>query len=329
MSPNHFSTKAHRTKTPRAPLSILGSLVASVFVAACAAPPTPSAAAPVTPVPMASTAPAAPPAPAADARLVTLPVKARPDLAGAFELEHLKGGIAFFDATTGELSATDPELAKRPFSPAQTFEIAESAIALELGFLDNPDSAMPWDGQYSQNADWNRDHTLRTAVQVSCLPCFQRVAKHVGAGQMQTWVHRLEYGNRDASGPVDRFWLTGKLRITAVEQLDFLRRLDTKRLPITERTLDVVLDVIALDVGASHVLYGKTASSRLTEGDDEFGWFVGFVASEERRVYFATVVTGHAPGVDVAPQRRRATERVLRAIGALPGVPETPAASPS
>jgi beta-lactamase class D len=270
-------------------------------------------------------APAASP-PATDARLVALPIKARPDLANAFEVEHLTGGIALFDATTGELSATDPELAKRPFSPASTFEIAQSAIALEIGFIDNPDSPMTWDGQYSQNAEWNRDHTLRTAVQVSCVPCFQRMDKNVGSGRMQDWLRRLDYGNRDASGPLDAFWLTGKLRITAIEQLDFLRRLDTKRLPISERTLDVVLDVIALDVGASHVLYGKTAASRLPEGDVEFGWFVGFVVSEERRVYFATVVTGHAPGVDIAPQRRRATERVLRAIGALPGTaPEAPA----
>jgi beta-lactamase class D len=266
--------------------------------------------------------------PLADARLVTLPIKARPDLASAFEVEHLKGGIALFDTTTGELSASDPELAKHPYSPASTFEIAQSAIALEIGFIDNPDSPMPWDGQYAKNSEWNRDHTLRTAIQVSCVPCFQRVDKNVGAGRMQDWLRRLDYGNRDASGAVDGFWLTGKLRITAVEQLDFLRRLDTKRLPISERTLDVVLDVIALDVGPSHVLYGKSASARLPEGDVEFGWFVGFVASEERRVYFATLVTGHAPGVDVAPQRRRATERVLRTIGALPGgAPETPAAT--
>jgi beta-lactamase class D len=263
--------------------------------------------------------------PSADASLVSLPIKARPELASAFEVEHLKGGIALFDAATGELSASDPELAKRPFSPAATFEIPESAIALEIGFIDNPDSPMPWDGQYAPNAEWNRDHTLRTAVQVSCTPCFERVAKNVGAGRMQDWLRRLDYGNRDASGAVERFWQSGKLRITAIEQLDFLRRLDTKRLPISERTLDVVLDVIALDVGASHVMYGKTASARLPEGDVEFGWFIGFVAAEERRTYFATVVTGHAPGVDIAPQRRRATERVLRTIGALPGsTPDAP-----
>jgi beta-lactamase class D len=308
----------------------LGAFAAAALAAACATPPAPGATTPAGPAPTATQA-AAPSAPASDdGRLVTLPVTARPDLASAFELEHLKGGIALFDATTGELSASDPELAKRPFSPASTFEIAQSAIALELGFIDNPDSPMPWDGQYSQNSEWNRDHTLRTAVQVSCVPCFQRVDKNVGAGRMHDWLRRLDYGNRDASGPGDAFWLSGKLRITAIEQLDFLRRLDTKRLPISERTLDVVLDVIALDVRASHVLYGKTASARLPEGDVEFGWFVGFVAAEERRVYFATVVTGHAPGVDIAPQRRRATERVLRTIGALPGTaPEAPPTTPS
>jgi beta-lactamase class D len=48
------------------------------------------------------------------------------------------------------------------------------------------------------------------------------------------------------------------------------------------------------------------------------GWFVGYVELGERRVFFATVIDGHAPDVDVLPVRRRVTESVLRALGDLP-----------
>jgi beta-lactamase class D len=264
-------------------------------------------------------------APSADSSLTMHEVKARPELARAFEEEHVRGGIALFDTANGELSASDPALAKRPFSPASTFKIAHTAIALELGILDDPDSPMPWDGEYSSNPEWNRDHTLRTAMQVSCVPCYQRVARSIGPMRMQEWVERVDYGNHDASGKVDRFWLDGKLRITAIEQLDFLRRLDTGRLPLSTRTVDIVRDVIALDVGASHVLYAKTGLAGPAEGDVEVGWFVGFVALEKRTVYFATIITGVSAGTDIKPLRRRVTEHVLRSLGVLPG-PDSPAA---
>jgi beta-lactamase class D len=38
----------------------------------------------------------------------------------------------------------------------------------------------------------------------------------------------------------------------------------------------------------------------------------------ERRVFFATVLDGHSPDVDLKPVRRRVTERVLRELGDLP-----------
>jgi beta-lactamase class D len=259
------------------------------------------------------------PVPSRASSLTLLEVKARPDLARAFEEERLQGGIALFDDTSGELSASNPALARRPFSPASTFKIAHTAIALELGVLDNPDSPMPWDGEYSSNPEWNRDHTLRTAMQVSCVPCYQRVALSIGPARMQDWLERLDYGNHDASGKIDRFWLDGELRVTAVEQLDFLRRLDTGKLPLSTRTVDIVRDVIALDVGASHVLYGKTGLSEPPEGGVEVGWFVGFVALEKRTVYFATIITGVVPDTDIKVQRRRVTERILRSLGLLPG----------
>jgi beta-lactamase class D len=268
------------------------------------------------------------PVPSRVSSLTLLEVKTRPDLARVFEEERLQGGIALFDGASGELSASNPALAKRPFSPASTFKIAHTAIALELGVLDNPDSPMPWDGEYSSNPDWNRDQTLRTAMQVSCVPCYQRVARSIGPMRMQEWLERIDYGNHDASGKIDQFWLDGTLRITAVEQLDFLRRLDTGKLPFSVRTLDNVRDVIALDVGETHVLYAKTGLSGTPQGSDFVGWFVGFVTLEKRTVYFATIVTGVAPDTDIKPQRRRVTERILRSLGLLPASISAPAKGP-
>jgi beta-lactamase class D len=300
--------------------SNLAALLVSALAVACGSAPPPPPATPGAP----PTAPANPATRGSNVapenlRLMMLPISPRPELARAFDEERIQGGITLFDSATSELVASDPELAKRAFHPASTFKVPHTAIALELGVLDNPDSPMPWEGKYSQVEAWNRDHTLRTAMQVSCFPCFQKVARTIGPARMQEWLERLDYGNHDASGAIDTFWIMGNLKITAVEQLDFLRRLDTQKLPISTRTLDIVKDVIVLDVGASHVFYGKTGLYGPPESKVEVGWFVGFVAFEKRSVYFATLVTGRAPDVDIVLVRRRVTERVLRSLGVLPG----------
>jgi beta-lactamase class D len=296
-------------------------LIAFGAMIACSSGPEPRIAAPLPERPAAAESVPAATARRADYRLTELSVAARPELGRAFDEEHIQGGITLFDSATGELFASDVELAKRAFPPASTFKVPHAAIALELGVLESPDSPMLWDGQYSKVEEWNRDHTLRTAMQVSCVPCFQRLARTIGAEREREWVKRLEYGNADTAGKIDTFWLGGALRITPVEQLDFLRRLDLGKLALSGRTLDMVKDVIVLDVGEGHVLYGKTGLSGPPEAEVEVGWFVGFVTLGERSVYFATVVTGHPPDVDIVPVRRRVTETLLRSRGVLPEKP--------
>jgi beta-lactamase class D len=134
-------------------------------------------------------------------------------------------------------------------------------IALETGVVEHQDTVLPWDGQHYPVEAWNQDNTLRTAIQVSCVPCFQAIARKIGPERMAEWVSRLDYGNRDVSGGVDRFWLAGGLRISPLQQLDYLRRLAENELPISERTAEIVLDIITLDVGPTHVLRGKTGLS--------------------------------------------------------------------
>ena len=70
---------------------------------------------------------------------------------------------------------------------------------------------------------------------------------------------------------------------------------------------------MTLDVTEKYVLRGKTGSSAPPAEPRELGWFVGWLELGDRRVFFATLLDGHAPGVDLGPLRRHVTERVLHA----------------
>jgi beta-lactamase class D len=243
-----------------------------------------------------------------------------PDLVNELKAERVTGSIALFDTQEGVLGCSDVEKCQEAVLPASTFKIPHSMVAFETGAVESPDTVIPWDHQSYSNEDWNQDLKFRDAFRLSCVPCYRAIARKVGAAGEQEWLNKLGYGNRDMSGGDDLFWLRGGLRISAAEQIDFLRRFDGNRLPISERTADWVRDIMTLDVTESYVLRGKTGSTSPPDEPRELGWFVGWLELGERRVFFATLLDGHADGVDRRSVRRRVTERVLRARGYLPAL---------
>jgi len=242
----------------------------------------------------------------------------RPELSEHFKAEQVSGSIALFDSADNSLSCSDVSLCNKATIPASTFKIPNSMIALETGVVEDAETVLPWDGKKYPVEEWNHNNTLRSAIRVSCVPCYQAIARKVGAERMKDWVTKLDYGNHDISGPVDQFWLNGGLRISPLQQIDFLRRFDAGKLPISKRTAETVRDIITLDVGQNHILRGKTGLNQPPDFPELAAWFVGWLELGERRVFFATIINAHAKDVDVKPARRRVTERVLRALNLLP-----------
>lgn len=288
----------------RAPL-----LALAILVSACVRATPPAESAPASP---ATTSSAPVPAPAAPAG-----PRALPELVKEFEAERVTGGIALYDTQDGVLACSDVKRCQSATVPASTFKIPNSMIALETGVVEGPDTVLPWDKKQYWVENWNQDLKFRDAFRFSCVPCYQAIARKVGEAGEREWVEKLGYGNRNISGGVDQFWLSGGLRISQLEQIEFLRRFDGNKLPISERTADIVRDIMTLDVTETYVLRGKTGSASPPHEAMTAFWFVGWLELGERRVFFATLLDGHAPDVDPMGVRRRVTERVLKARGLM------------
>ena len=92
-------------------------------------------------------------------------------------------------------------------------------VALETGVV-TTESLERWDSQkYERQRDWNRDHTVISALRPSVLWVFQRVAPRIGAERMAEWLSTFEYGNRDVSGPITEYLINGTLQIAVPEQV--------------------------------------------------------------------------------------------------------------
>lgn len=192
-----------------------------------------------------------------------------------------------------EMLVANLELASSSHHPCSTFKIPNTLIGLETGVIHDETFTLSWDGQERSITAWNRDHALPTALEHSVVWYYQEVARRVGHERMRDWVVRLEFGNGDIGGPdlVDTFWLDGPLQISPLEQVRFLRRLTAGELPISERSLGILIEVMPQrEHGEARVL-AKTGTC--VDESTSHAWLVGWVDSPGgARAHFALLLLG-------------------------------------
>lgn len=256
-------------------------------------------------------APAPAPAPA--------PAQTEEDPGGQelFRENGVDGAFVLLDEQRGALSIVNPEIASKGYVPASTFKIPNTLIGLTTGVIPDEHFSLPWDGKKRDVDAWNRDHDLASAMKFSVVWFYQEVARRIGATRMQHHVDAFAYGNRQVSSPIDRFWLDGALRITPLEQVDFLRRLKAGALPVRPEHVALVLRLITLEENKDLVLRGKTGLQ--IQGDRLVGWLVGFVDRGGASYVYATLVLAPASEARrIIPLRLELTKQLLARRGVLP-----------
>jgi beta-lactamase class D len=176
-----------------------------------------------------------------------------------------------------------------------------------------------WDGKPKVRPEWERDQTLATGMRDSVVWMFQEVARRTGRELMDEWIERLDYGNRDIRGGIDLFWLQGALRVSAKEQVDFLRKLAEGSLPMTQRSQRLVREALVVERTRDYTLYAKTGTSGSKRSD--VCWWVGWVERKGR--VDAVFAMNFAPASVTKFEDRFAIGRaILAQAGALPAVRE-------
>lgn len=230
-----------------------------------------------------------------------------------FEEAGVDGTFVLYHLEADRFYIYDAERAKTPFIPASTFKILNSLIALETGVIADTSVVFEWDGRRREIAPWNRDHSMTTAFRNSVVWYYQELARRIGEERMHDYVRDIGYGNGDVGGGIDRFWLTGDLRISPLEQIDFLVRLHEDSLPFSNRTLTLVKGIMVEETGDDYVLRAKTGWAEWTPVD--VGWYVGYVEREEGTYFFA--LNMDIERSDQGAERRRIAHAILRDLGLL------------
>lgn len=255
------------------------------------------------------------PAPAAPA--------AAPSDAALAALLPAEASMVVLDTAGGRHLRLHPEQAARPLPPCSTFKIPNTLIALGAGAVTVDDNFMARDAERDPRTDfwpdaWDQDQDLPSALRRSTVWYYQELARRVGPAEMQRQLDRLGYGNRDISGGIDRFWLGSSLRISADEQVDFLRRLHAGDFAFPEPHLALLRRGLLQEEARGRALYAKTGACPVDAREEAWvGWWVGWVDRPEGPAFFALNLTG-ASYREIATRRIPMARAVLGELGLLP-----------
>lgn len=235
------------------------------------------------------------------------------DLATCFESHAATGTIVLVDERAEEpvVLVHDEDRASLRRSPASTFKIPHALFALDAGVVRDEFQVFEWDGVERWLPAWNRDQDLRSSMRNSCVWVYQRFADRIGPGREEEYMRSINYGNADASGGEDGFWIDGGLEVSAHEQVAFLRRLYRNELPFAVEHQRLVKDIMIVEAGRDWILRAKTG------WEGTHGWWVGWVERPEGAVFFALNIDTPNRMEDLH-KREAITRDILRAIGALP-----------
>lgn len=234
-------------------------------------------------------------------------------LAADSEFSGFSGTLILYHENQNQYYVYNSEQATKPLTPCSTFKIYNSLIGLETGVLDKDDSKtlMVWDGTDYAYKSWNQDQTLASATRDSVVWYYQKLAAKIGLERMQTYLDSFNYGNRDISGGITRFWLHSSLKISAFEQVRLLQAMFSGDLGVNTGNVEIVKRNITQVKSDKLSYYGKTGSAYV-EGKWIVGWWVGAVEKDGERYFFATNIEGddNANG----GKARQITESVLRKL---------------
>ncbi|WP_268846955.1 class D beta-lactamase [Flavobacterium aestivum] len=238
----------------------------------------------------------------------------KPEFGKILDSLKVKGAVLIYDIKNKTYYSNDFSWTKKGIIPASTFKIPNSIIALETGVVKNDSVIFKWNGEKRNFKKWEKDLTFKEAFRVSCVPCYQEVARKIGVNRMKTYLKKLNYPRMVFDTlTIDNFWLQGKSKISQMQQIDFLERLYYSQLPISKRTENILKDIMIIEKTESYTLSGKPGWGMRNEINN--GWLVGYLETNNTVYFFATNVEKKETNMDEFPAiRLNSTKEAFRKL---------------
>ncbi|MEN8138475.1 MAG: class D beta-lactamase [Bacteroidota bacterium] len=221
-----------------------------------------------------------------------------------FDKHNITGTFVLKNTSTDELKIYNEKRSDSTYLPASTFKILNSMIALQTSAIESENDTIKWDGKDKGWIAWNKDQTMKTAMPVSCVWFYQELARRIGKDQMQNWINKANYGNKNTGKEIDSFWLEGDLRISAKEQILFIEKLVNNELLFDKQIQESVKEIMITDSTNNYIIHSKTGWTK------QIGWNVGYIETNNNIWIFA--MNQNITNKQEAKFRKKITYEVLR-----------------
>jgi beta-lactamase class D len=208
------------------------------------------------------------------------------DIARLFAKEGITGTIVISSLQSGQVFIHNDVRANQRFTTASTFKILNTLISLEEKAISGKDDVFKWDGHVYSISNWNSDQTLESAFKVSCVWCFQKLSRRVGSEKYRSYLQKTSYGELHEPFSGETFWLDGSLKISALEQVAFLKKVYQRTLPFSTASYETLQKIMLAEQTPAFTIRAKTGLAGNIK--PKIGWYVGYVETSTDVWFFAT-----------------------------------------
>ena len=198
-----------------------------------------------------------------------------------------EGSFVLYDLEDDAWSIHNMEHATLRVAPNSTYKIYDALFGLEEDIITPENSFIAWNGETYPFEAWNADQTLQSAMNSSVNWYFESVDKQLGAAAISNYIQEIGYGNENMSGDFSTYWMESSLKISPIEQVELLTRLQNNSFGFALENINAVKDAIRLSSSDAGTFYGKTGTGRV-DGQDVNGWFIGYIETADNTYFFAT-----------------------------------------
>lgn len=215
-----------------------------------------------------------------------------------------EGCILLYNMKPGVLEKqVGGEACQKQYPACSTFKVPLAVMAFDSRALKDENVTLKWDGKMDARPEVNHDHNAKTWMRDSVVWFSQRITPKIGSRKLQKYLDQFSYGNRDMKGGLTQAWLVSPgsaapaLKISAYEQVDFMKKLWTDQLPASPRSQRLAREITFLESSPQGFMVNGKTGSNFFDADRKvrLGWFIAHVQKGDREYVVVTNFRDLAP----------------------------------